>query len=206
MNKEKTLEKARNYERWASLEREKRYFQKTVAWFGYLGLLRHNKIKPKRCKICLMEALEAGNLEPRIFELLPAVLLVIPEAIDLQGEKLPKDLSTIMQNIQQRKTPGDYQGIEPAKYLQWIHSPIMEFARARINYRTQPRKRHIPRSPLGKFIRAKRIGLALTQQQCVDKFGLSLRVLRDLEQGKMSISVANLEKVLKAVQAKLYWH
>lgn len=48
-----------------------------------------------------------------------------------------------------------------------------------------------------------RLERALTQKQLADAYGLSLRVIRDLEQGKRTASLQSVIEVLGALDRKL---
>lgn len=62
--------------------------QKALERLIYEGLLAHNQLKGRRWRIQLRDLLQAGREEPRIFELLPAILIHRPTLI----WRLHKDL------------------------------------------------------------------------------------------------------------------
>jgi len=167
-----------------------------MAWFGYLGILRDKKTKPKRHWPHLRDVMRAGKLEPRILELLPAILTLIPEAIDHQTVDIPEDLAVVLKEIANHRPVTTFRGVTPVKYMEWIKSPIFSIARRRIDFRKQPRKRFESKTKLSRIVKKRRLEMVMTQKELADKFKISLRVIRDLEQGKLTASVANVNAVL----------
>lgn len=178
------------------------FFLHTIAWFQYLGLLRHNQIPAKRFKITLEDALRAGKLEPRVLELLPAVMIEIPDAIEFQ--RVPSDLREVINAIQRNNVTKKFRGVEPDKYVHWVKARIFEIARRRLYFHRLPRKSLGKTHAIGEFIREKRINLALTQQQFAEQFKVSLRAIRDLEQGKEGTSIKSTNAILKALGHSLH--
>ena len=172
-------------------------FIQTVAWFHYLGLLKHNKILPHRHHPDLEDVLKAGEIEPRILELLPAVLILLPEAVQFRRTDLPEDLAAVIDDIQNRRDCKPFRNIPPQKYCHWLSAPIIDIARRRIDFRGAPRRRSASAGDFGGIIRDGRLKLCLTQESFAKKYNLSLRVVRDLEQGKTTASVAALSAILK---------
>jgi len=172
------------------------YFVQTVAWFQYLGLLKHNTILPHRYHPDLCDVLKAGEIEPRILELLPAVLILLPEAVRLRKRDVPKDLAAVIDGIQNRRQCKPFRGVPPEKYCHWLKAPIMDIARRRLDFRGAPRRRSTSSSNFGDIIREGRLKMCLTQEAFAKKNNLSLRVVRDLEQGKTTASVASLITIL----------
>ncbi len=172
---------------------------KTIAWLHYLGLLRHNQISPKRHQVNLTEALAAGELEPRVYELLPAVMVMLPKAFKYNDDEIPNDLSqamTCLRKNQQRA--ANFRGIPPQKYRYWQASNLMEIARRKIDARHLPRRRFgSSTNAIGEVILNGRLMLAMNQRQLAKEYSISLRVLRDLEQGKMDASLKMVNRILE---------
>jgi DNA-binding XRE family transcriptional regulator len=183
--------------------RKEPYYYKTIAWFGYLGLLRHNKILPRRYTVTLAEALRAGELEPRILELIPAILVILPKALKFKRAEVPDDLAKQIALIRSRQASGYFRGIAPRKYLHWLSAPIMDVAKRRIDFHRMPRRRSTAGHSIGEFIRESRLRLALTQKQLAKKNNLSLRIIRDLEQGKMNASLKATNEILQVFGATI---
>jgi DNA-binding transcriptional regulator YiaG len=203
MEKEKLIQKAQDLDKRMKLQKERAAYIKTMAWFHYLGLLRHTTIEPHRHRVTLLEVLEAADIEPRILELLPAVLTILPDAIVYKNKDMPKDLADVMKRIRTRNEAREFRGVPARKYLHWLSAPIMDVAKRRINYRELPRHRLTRTHSIGEVIRDGRYSLALTQQQFANTYGVSLRVIRDLEQGKLDASLKAVNDILAVFGRKL---
>lgn len=203
MKYKKLREKARELNETTAAKRKEMYFTDTVAWFAYLGLLRQNIVEPKRVRLTLGDTLLAAELEPRIYELLPALLVILPEALFFQPGDVPQDLKGIVEAIKKRRTLTPYRNIPAEKYMHWLSAEAMEIAKRRVSFRAAPRRRGTPTSEVGRFIRAHRIKRALTQEALAQQVDVSIRVIRDLEQGRLSPSLANVSKVLAAFSSFL---
>jgi len=175
------------------------FFVETIAWFHYLGLLRHNGIEPHRHHPRLRNVLNAGELEPRILELLPAIMTVLPEAVRYTKREIPPDLAKVLGDIRNKQPGTVFRGVPPEKYNHWLKAPAMEIARRRLDFRRAPRKRGDKAGSIGEIIRDGRIKLSLTQEAFAEKYGLSLKVIRDLEQGKLSPSLSSVMAILAAL-------
>ncbi len=127
-------------------------------------MLRHNKILPDRYPVTLDEALKAGELEPRILELIPAILIVLPKALKFTKNDIPDDLAKQIERIRKRKTNENFRGIAPHKYLHWLSAPVMDVAKRRIEFRHMPRRRATETHMIGEVIRESRFRLSLTQK------------------------------------------
>lgn len=198
------IKKAKEKEKADRALKAEPFYVKTVAWFAYLGLLRHNKIEPQRHVVTLDEVLKAGELEPRIFEVLPAVMIVLSDALKLDQKEIPHDLAAILKGIRTRKAVKDFRGVPPDKYLHWMRAHVMDVAKRRLNFQTAPRRRMSDTHAIGETIRAGRLNLALTQRQLAEKYHLSLRVIRDLEQGKLDASLKATNEILAVFGLSLH--
>jgi hypothetical protein len=195
--------KARTLVQQTQAEAAKPYFQRSIAWLVYLGLLRHNEVKGRRCLVTLAELLRAGAIEPRILEVLPALLIHIPEAVKFRATDVPDDVRTLLTEIKRRKATRPFRGVPAEKYLSWLAAPALELAAKRFYFRTMPRQRRGKVTRLADVISQGRIERAMTQKQLAETHGLSLRVIRDLEQGKVTASFQHVSDVLSAVGRKL---
>jgi hypothetical protein len=85
------------------------------------GLLDTNikGIAPRRRPVPLEDALWAGTVEPRITELLPAVLVKKPTLLRLPKE-LPADVAEVMHAIRHAKPAPVFRGVAPEQYLPWV--------------------------------------------------------------------------------------
>jgi hypothetical protein len=114
---------ARARKRYQALRRKQRdpRFRKVMGRFVAEGLLAttiegiplHDKRVP------LEEALWAGTVEPRIMELLPAVLVKKPQLLRLPKE-LPDDVAAVIYAIRHGKPAPSFRGVAPDRYLPWV--------------------------------------------------------------------------------------
>jgi DNA-binding XRE family transcriptional regulator len=141
--------------------------------------------------------LRAGNLEPRILELIPAILVVLPKALKYRSDEIPEDLVIVVNNIRNRNATSEFRGIPARNYLHWVGAPVMDVAKRRIHPRRIPRRRDTETHTIGAIIRDARLCLSLTQKQLAKKYDLSLRIIRDLEQGKLNASLKATNEILK---------
>jgi hypothetical protein len=109
--------------RYQELRRKQRdpRFKKVIGRFVAAKLLKTNieGIRPYEKPVPLEDALWAGTVEPRILELLPAVLLKKPGLLRLP-EDLPKDVIEVMHAIRHGKTAPSFRGVAPDQYLPWV--------------------------------------------------------------------------------------
>ena len=174
-------------------------FQKVMRWFVYLGLLRSNETEAKREKVSLDDALRAGKVERRILELLPAILVKCPEVLVFEQNQVPSDLMKVSVALRKGQEAAMFRGVPFKQYTQWLRAPALTLARRRNYFRALPRDNRRETTPLGQLIRNARLGQNLTQRELAKKHRLSLKVIRDLEQGKLTSSFDRVELVLKAV-------
>ena len=204
MNREELKRKAKELEIKMNARRNEAYFLDVMSWLSYLGLLRNNFAKPKRVSVTLTDALRAAEVEPRIFELLPAILVRVPEAFKFKKADIPEDLDKVVKSIKKKNSDlKPYNGVSAEKYLFWVKSEAMEVARRKLFFRTAPRQRKNKPTDIGVFIRDSRMKLALTQEELAMRVDVSVRIIRDLEQGRLSASIANVNKVLGVFAARL---
>ncbi len=115
--------RARAKKRLAAQRRRERdpRFVRVLGRFVSAGLLTTNReIVLHRDPVPIKDALYAGKVEPRIMELLPAVVLKRP-ALLAQPLKLPSDLEEIVRGIRHgRESLPDLRGVSSRDYLQWI--------------------------------------------------------------------------------------
>jgi hypothetical protein len=76
-------------------------------------------IPPHDRRVPLEDALWAGTVEPRIMELLPAVLVKKPQLLRLPKE-LPDDVAAVMHAIRHGKAAPTFRGVAPNQYLPWV--------------------------------------------------------------------------------------
>ena len=96
-------------------------FRAAMGRFVAEGLLETNieGIVPRRRPVPLGDALWAGTVEPRIMELLPAVLVKKPRLLRLPKD-LPDDVAEVMHAIRHGKPAPIFRGVPPEQYLPWV--------------------------------------------------------------------------------------
>jgi hypothetical protein len=109
--------------RYQALRRKQRdpRFKKVTGRFVAAKLLTNNieGIRPHERPVPLDDALWAGTVEPRIMELLPAVLVKKPRLLRLPQE-LPDDVAAVMHAIRHGKEAPTFRGVAPDQYLPWV--------------------------------------------------------------------------------------
>lgn len=115
--------RARARKRYQGLRRKQRdpRFKKVMGRFMADGLLTTNieEIRPHDKPVPLDDALWAGTVEPRIMELLPAVLVKKSGLLRLPKE-LPEDVAAVMHAIRHGKTAPLFRDVPPERYLPWV--------------------------------------------------------------------------------------
>lgn len=94
--------------------------EKIVQRLAYEGLLTSNAVLPRKRRITVQEALAAAKEEPRILEVLPAVLLYKPSILAGLEKDLKKDrkLARLVENLRLGTNPEmDFFGIPARDYL-----------------------------------------------------------------------------------------
>ncbi len=109
--------------RYQALRRKRRdpRFKKVMGRFVGAKLLTTNieGIRPHDKPVPLEDVLWAGAVEPRIMELLPAVLVKRPGLLRLPKD-LPEDVAAVMHAIRHGKALPTFRGVAPADYLPWV--------------------------------------------------------------------------------------
>jgi y4mF family transcriptional regulator len=93
--------------------------------------------------------------------------------------------------------------VQPQAYLRWLHSSALAQASKRLSFRSLARACRHATTSIGAAVNQARVERSLTQKQLAETYGLSLRVIRDLEQGKMTASLKNVIDVLAALDRKI---
>jgi hypothetical protein len=104
--------------RLARLRRDPRY-RASLGAFVHAKLLTTNvDIPAKKGPVALKDVLWAGRLEPRLLELLPAVMLKKPSMIE--HSSVPTDLDRVLDHLRRNETPPDFRGIPGEKLQEWV--------------------------------------------------------------------------------------
>jgi hypothetical protein len=104
--------------RLARLRRDPRY-RAALGAFLHAKLLTTNvDVTPVKGPVALKDVLWAGRLEPRLLELLPAVMIKKPAMIEY--ETLPLDLGRVLDQLRRNETPPDFRGVPGKKLKEWL--------------------------------------------------------------------------------------
>ncbi len=115
---------ARAKRRMAALARARRdpRFKRVIGRFRAAGLLTTTMdIEPHREPIRVEEALWAGRTEPRVLELLPALIVKRPSLFQNAGD-LPEDLDEVVASLRRNEEPPEFRGVPGRVVLRWLPS------------------------------------------------------------------------------------
>jgi len=118
MPDKKLIEKAKRKLRALQKLRNDPRYLKTIGKLKLAGLLDVRGIPGYRGQIFLHDALWAAELEPRVYELLPAIIARRPKFFVFF--QLPEDLARVVKEIKRGHPETSYQGVTPEKYNQWV--------------------------------------------------------------------------------------
>ncbi len=93
-------------------------YRRTIGFFKKHGFLFINRPYPYLGRPDLPDVIWAGRIEPRIYELLPAILLKRPRLI--RTTVLPDPIKQILQDIRKGHPTKPFYGIPAAQYMQWV--------------------------------------------------------------------------------------
>jgi hypothetical protein len=109
----------RRYARIARGRQDPRY-PRVLGRFKAAGLLSTNYEVPlHRNPVTISDALWAGELEPRILELLPALVVKKP-SLFVDPTNLPRDLSIAVRSLRRGDLPEAFRGIPGPDLLKWL--------------------------------------------------------------------------------------
>jgi hypothetical protein len=121
MNAEELKERAKKRARANRRRRKKPGFERVMGRLIAAGFLRANEGYAQKYhgKVTLADALQAGELEPRVFELLPAIVLKKPAFFE-ETDEMPDDLAHVLQAIRRGEATEPFRGIPAPDYLAWV--------------------------------------------------------------------------------------
>jgi hypothetical protein len=82
-------------------------------------LITNDDIPEHRDAITVADTLWAGEIEPRLIELLPAAILKKP-SLFVDVKSLPQDVSDVVRAIRRNETPPPLRGIPGEDLLRWV--------------------------------------------------------------------------------------
>lgn len=114
---QKAKQKANELEK---LKQDKRY-QNVIGKFVASGFIIAEGIPSYPCKVSLEDVLWTGELEPRVLELLPAILIKKPSILK-HIYKMPEDLEEVCFAIRRRTGTKlqPFRGVRPEDYMKWL--------------------------------------------------------------------------------------
>jgi hypothetical protein len=108
----------RKQKRLARLRRDPRY-RAALGAFLHAKLITTNvEVEPRKGPVALKDVLWAGRLEPRLLELLPAVMIKKPSLVEY--DVVPPDLDCVLEELRRNETPPDFRGIPGKKLQEWV--------------------------------------------------------------------------------------
>ncbi len=108
----------RKQRRLEGLRRDPRY-RDVLGAFVHAKLITTNvDVEPRKGPVALKDVLWAGRLEPRLLELLPAVMIKKPSLVEYR--RVPPDLERVLDELRHNETPPDFRGIPGRKLQEWI--------------------------------------------------------------------------------------
>lgn len=95
-------------------------YLRVLGRFVEAGLLSTNEpVILHRRPIRVADALWAAEVEPRILELLPALLIKKPSFFE-NANALPEDLGQVVRDLKRDRVPEELRGIPGAKLARWV--------------------------------------------------------------------------------------
>lgn len=99
--------------------RDPRY-RRVLGRLTHAGLLSASEpFAPYREALSIADVLWAGQVEPRVLELLPALLIKRP-ALFQSISAMPPDLSEVVARLRRNETPPDFRGISGEAMARWV--------------------------------------------------------------------------------------
>ena len=82
-------------------------------------LVTNRAFKPYKGALAVADVLWAGEVEPRLLELLPALIVKRPSMF-VDTTSLPPDLAEAVKMLRRDQTPGEFRGIPGRDVHQWL--------------------------------------------------------------------------------------
>lgn len=108
--------------RMIAIDRKRRdpRYQRVMGRYVAEGLLFTNQeIAPQRRPIAVADVLWAGEVEPRLLELLPALIVKRPSMFKAVSD-LPDDLARAVRRLRRNLTPDEFRGLPGADLHRWL--------------------------------------------------------------------------------------
>ncbi len=99
--------------------RDPRYVRVMGRFVGAGLLTTNERVPPNKEALDVHEVLWAGKVEPRLLELLPALLVKRP-AMFVDATDLPEDLEEVVRRLRRNLVPDDFRGIAGVTLHGWL--------------------------------------------------------------------------------------
>lgn len=97
-------------------------YRRVVGRYVAAGLLTTtHDVEPNREPLAIADVLWAGKTEPRLLELLPALIVKRPSLFQ-DVTDLPDDLADVVAHLRKNREPPPLRGVEGAAMLRWLPS------------------------------------------------------------------------------------
>lgn len=93
-------------------------FMRTIGKLIQAKLIVNPSYTTYKGRLTLEDALWAGQYEPRILELIPAIILKKPKLFEIKD--MPKDLMQTISDIRHNIATNEFRGVPSEKYLYWL--------------------------------------------------------------------------------------
>jgi hypothetical protein len=118
MNREEIIHQFRKKaEKLAAAKKENR-FRHVIGKLKCARLLDAPGIPEYRGPVDIKDVLWAGKIEPRVLEVLPALMIRRPKF--LRSYEIPEDLEKVLVGIRRGKAHEPFRGVSPERYLRWL--------------------------------------------------------------------------------------
>jgi hypothetical protein len=112
--------------------RESAAFKNAAGWLVHLGVLKTNFILPMPRVAKLTEFLEAGKAEPRILEVLPALIFHLPKAVRIDCN-IPEELQNALAAMKNNEVADQFNKLPWRGKERWQNNPVItEYAKKRL--------------------------------------------------------------------------
>jgi len=118
----KRAQEPRAAKRLAVINRKRRdpRYRRVLGRFTQAGLLSASEaFEPNRDALTVADVLWAGEIEPRLLEILPALIVKRP-ALFTSTQDLPTDLAEAVAALRRNQAPSDFRGLPGADIARWV--------------------------------------------------------------------------------------
>jgi hypothetical protein len=99
--------------------RDPRYLRVMGRFIGEGLLFSNESIPPHREAVSVDDVLWAGRAEPRLLELLPALIARRPSLFE-DVSQLPEDLARVVRGLRRNRVPETFRGLSGQRIYRWL--------------------------------------------------------------------------------------